>query len=193
MEAQDVAITPVSRNMNNCIVCSKPCKTTYCSLSCSNVGRLPKNIAKYDLNPKRCPQCEAPIDYHKRFESVYCSHSCAASANNVTRLKKPKKTKPNISKHTQTLERFEQGLIKFRSTLRSCLKHMFGENCAICNLPPCWESKKLILVVDHIDGDASNNFPSNLRLLCPNCNSQTDTFCGRNKGKGRGSRGLSKN
>lgn len=52
--------------------------------------------------------------------------------------------------------------------------------CAICKLPPIWNGKKLSLQLDHIDGDNVNNSRENLRLLCPNCHSQTDTF---SKGK----------
>lgn len=53
--------------------------------------------------------------------------------------------------------------------------------CAECLGEPVWRGKELVLVFDHIDGDSRNHKPSNLRWLCPNCNSQTDTFCGRNK------------
>jgi len=38
-----------------------------------------------------------------------------------------------------------------------------------------------LVEIDHIDGDASNNRPENLRLLCPNCHSMTPTFRARNK------------
>lgn len=48
--------------------------------------------------------------------------------------------------------------------------------CEWCKLLPIWNSKKLCIQIDHIDGNKSNNFPSNLRFLCPNCHSQTDTF-----------------
>jgi 5-methylcytosine-specific restriction endonuclease McrA len=43
----------------------------------------------------------------------------------------------------------------------------------------------LVLVLDHINGDRSDNRITNLRLLCPNCNSQQNTFAGRNKGRYR--------
>jgi hypothetical protein len=55
--------------------------------------------------------------------------------------------------------------------------------CGICKIEPVWNGKPLILQVDHIDGDSSNNEIKNLRLVCPNCHSQTDTYCGKLKKK----------
>jgi len=40
-------------------------------------------------------------------------------------------------------------------------------------------------VLDHIDGDSGHNARSNLRLICPNCDSQLPTYKSRNKGRGR--------
>lgn len=40
-------------------------------------------------------------------------------------------------------------------------------------------------VLDHVDGDSGNNTRPNLRLVCPNCDSQLPTFKARNRGKGR--------
>ena len=52
--------------------------------------------------------------------------------------------------------------------------------CCVCGAPDDWLGSKLSLHLDHINGDRSNNNIENLRFLCPNCHSQTDTYCGRN-------------
>ena len=51
-----------------------------------------------------------------------------------------------------------------------------------------WNGKSLSLEIDHIDGLHTNNNPNNLRIICPNCHSQTDTYKAKNKGNGRASR-----
>ena len=50
--------------------------------------------------------------------------------------------------------------------------------------------KPISLWCDHIDGDASNDSPDNFQMVCPNCDSQQDTFGAKNRGNGRKSRGL---
>lgn len=57
--------------------------------------------------------------------------------------------------------------------------------CAICGCKPEWNGKLLVFVLDHIDGDASNNKRDNLRCICPNCDSQLDTFKSKNKNSTR--------
>jgi len=55
--------------------------------------------------------------------------------------------------------------------------------CYECGSPPFWQGKPLVLILDHINGDRADNRIDNLRLLCPNCNSQQGTFAGKNKGR----------
>ena len=52
--------------------------------------------------------------------------------------------------------------------------------CAECQMGPEWNGKKLVLRLDHKNGTRNDDRLENLRFLCPNCDSQTDTFCGRN-------------
>jgi 5-methylcytosine-specific restriction endonuclease McrA len=60
--------------------------------------------------------------------------------------------------------------------------------CEICNIDE-WNGKKIECELDHIDGNKTNHNLDNLRILCPNCHSQTDTF--RFK-RGRGENGKHK-
>ena len=77
-----------------------------------------------------------------------------------------------------------------RPTIRKYLAEERGYKCEVCSISD-WEGKPITLQVDHINGDPSNDHPDNLRLICPNCHSQTDSFSGANKGSGRAARGLS--
>ena len=54
------------------------------------------------------------------------------------------------------------------------------DECAICKSKSMWIEKPLILILDHENGIRRDHRLSNLRFLCPNCNSQQNTFAGRN-------------
>jgi hypothetical protein len=59
------------------------------------------------------------------------------------------------------------------------LRRMGWENkCQICGISD-WQGKPLTLQLDHINGIHDDNRLTNLRYLCANCHSQTDTFCRR--------------
>lgn len=69
---------------------------------------------------------------------------------------------------------------KSRETLRKNLIVLRGHKCECCGLDS-WNDLPIALQVHHKDGDGLNNLLDNLELLCPNCHSQTDNYCGRNK------------
>jgi 5-methylcytosine-specific restriction endonuclease McrA len=58
--------------------------------------------------------------------------------------------------------------------------------CALCDIKNIWKGKPISLQLDHINGNSRDHRLENLRFLCPNCHSQTDTFAGkRSKGKSK--------
>lgn len=70
---------------------------------------------------------------------------------------------------------YATGDLKRRLWREGCLK----KECAVCRQGPHWNGKPLMLQLDHVNGDSCDHRFSNLRILCPNCHSQTATFAGR--------------
>ena len=86
--------------------------------------------------------------------------------NKVTDLSK--QLIKNSTYNNQTLKKrlIKEGLLEYK--------------CQLCGNNGFWNNKELVLQLDHINGDNHDNRLSNLRFLCPNCHSQTETFSGRN-------------
>ena len=73
------------------------------------------------------------------------------------------------------------------ANISSLKKRLVNENrleykCAICGLTN-WLGKEISLQLDHINGINNDHRIENLRFLCPNCHSQTDTYAGKNMGR----------
>lgn len=60
---------------------------------------------------------------------------------------------------------------------------LLEEKCSCCGLGVEWNGKFISLQLDHKDGDRCNNQIGNLRILCPNCHSQTESFAGKRRKK----------
>lgn len=108
--------------------------------------------------------------YSDKASNKYCSIACQSSH------------KKNFS----FLE-FIEGKLKYSKTIKPHLAFLFGEKCSVCGIES-WNNKKIVLELEHKDGNSLNNHPSNLCLMCPNCHSQTTSYKGKNKGNGRYSR-----
>lgn len=116
-----------------------------------------------------CKNCGK--EFHPRFSSfgIYCSKQCEYDY----RVKQ---------KYLEYLK--DQDKYYGRSEMKWIKKHILSEQnnkCAICNCNNYWNNKPLVFILDHIDGHANNNRRDNLRLICPNCDSQLDTFKSKNK------------
>jgi len=68
-----------------------------------------------------------------------------------------------------------QGLIK-----KLCEEGLKEYKCELCGISNIWNNKKLVLQLDHKNGVHTDNRIENLQILCPNCHSCTDNYCGKN-------------
>lgn len=107
-----------------------------------------------------CEYCgkEHPWKYSSR--NKFCNNNCQRLHEWET------KTKPKI----------EQG--KGKTGTSAVLRFLIerdGYKCSCCGITE-WNGEFITLDIDHIDGDNTNNFPDNLRLMCPNCHRQTPTW-----------------
>jgi 5-methylcytosine-specific restriction endonuclease McrA len=66
-----------------------------------------------------------------------------------------------------------------RRLLAERIKAYRCERCGIDD----WRGRPLTLEVHHVSGDRNDNRLQNLRILCPNCHSQTENYGGRNLGR----------
>lgn len=49
--------------------------------------------------------------------------------------------------------------------------------CKKCRTPNVWHGRPLVLHIDHVNGDSLDCRLENLQFLCPNCHSQTASYC----------------
>lgn len=128
---------------------------------------------KMDVKKDRlCIHCN--INTLKSHQKYFCCNKCNSEYKHFEAYKKFLKNNNEYCTGKYTAKNFKDFFLKEQNN-----------KCAICNSDPIWNDKELIFVLDHIDGDASNNKRKNLRLICPNCDSQTDTFKSKNKNSKR--------
>lgn len=87
----------------------------------------------------------------------------------------------NRKSAAQILVRLEPGCSRTKTVhLRRALDDVnVPHTCNTCGVGDVWQGKRLVLEIDHINGDRLDNRKENLRYLCPSCHSQTKTFANR--------------
>jgi hypothetical protein len=113
----------------------------------------------------------------------YCSNSCQQEYQYRSYIKKWKNGEVSGIKTLGIVSRY----------IKRYLREKFANKCCLCG----WAKVNsrtggIPLVADHIDGNWHNNTESNLRLICPNCDSLLPTYAGLNRGNGRINRVVSK-
>ena len=127
-----------------------------------------------------CPACnkETPRPDYK-----YCSNKCQQEYQYRVYIEK---WKSGEKRGLNSL-----GLVS--PYIKKFLRRKFEDKCYLCGWSKMnTKTKRVPLVADHIDGNWRNNTESNLRLICPNCDSLSPTFAALNKGNGRRNRARSK-
>ena len=119
---------------------------------------------------KRCVHCGKTL---VGVQTKFCSNKCQKGLDNTLLIQAwLAGDDPGYSGKAAQLKPF----------IRRYLLNIGGHACSVCGWDKRHPVDGLPLVeVDHIDGDARNCIPSNLRLLCPNCHSMTPNFRARNK------------
>lgn len=88
---------------------------------------------------------------------------------------KPKDYKQTLSEIFSSKKEYSTSKLKIRLINEGYKKCI----CEECNLTE-WNGEPIPLELHHKDGDKTNNSFENLAILCPNCHSQTDNYCGKN-------------
>ena len=88
--------------------------------------------------------------------------------------------------HTNNIRPIEELLVEnstyqsYKLKLRLIKEGLKQHKCECCGITE-WNGQPAPIELDHIDGNRYNNTIENLRILCPNCHAQTDTYRGKNK------------
>ena len=148
---------------------------------CSEESEVKNKKGKKDIKRKThyqiCLYCGREYEANRN-ESQFCSHKCSTIYNAEKVHEKAYKI---FLEHP---ENYCRGNYTPKSFKKEFLNEQNGV-CAICGCKPIHNEKPLVFILDHIDGDASNNKRENLRMICPNCDSQLDTYKSKNKNSKR--------
>lgn len=106
-----------------------------------------------------CKQCGDEFSYFPSQKSgLFCSVKCTHDYRSLLIMESGTATKYNALTYLNRFKEYE---------------------CSECKISD-WNNKPLTLQIDHIDGDRNNNIINNVRWLCPNCHTQTQTWGVRN-------------
>jgi hypothetical protein len=163
----------------NCVECNEELtgdrRKKFCNHNCATNYNNVKRGYKFPKLNNECLICKKEIGRR----SIFCSNTCYNRYNYFEYIKRWKNGEEDGF-------RGKEGLSTF---IRIYLFEKYDNRCCECG----WnkinkKTNKIPLQIEHIDGDYKNNKEENLKLLCPNCHSLTETYGSLNRGKGRKNR-----
>ncbi len=137
-------------------------------------GRIcprPCHIRRYDWTAVQAYYDEG----HSYYECMERFGFCKASWTKSVRAGRIK-PRPLRKPLELILKSTARNTIKRRLLDAGILKNVCDE-CGISE----WRGKRLAIQIDHVNGIRDDHRLENLRMLCPNCHSQTETFAARNR------------
>lgn len=160
--------------------CSSSCSATYNNtrrerkvkpkkVKSKKVKVVTKKARKNKRKIRWCMYCGDQIP--SRHAKFFCSSQCSAD----------KRTEDRVS---LWLEDWKNGCYKNGAVKPFVKTFLLRDNkymCRICGQPNEHNGLPLTLQLDHIDGDWKNNRPKNLRIVCPNCHTQTENYGSKNR------------
>lgn len=190
------------QNPKTCKTCSialvyKKRNNTFCSQSCAaklnNTGKVKNPEGKNGAIARSVKNNTADVVKPPRAVKVKCFGSCGFCKNKCNRNFCNSKCYGQFRRKTVFDEVDKNGFSPSKTgkvnerSVRKYLLHTRPYKCEICQ-NETWNNTKIPLVVDHIDGNSTNNELSNLRLICCNCDALTPTYKSKNRGNGRRTR-----
>lgn len=121
---------------------------------------------------KFCKNCGKDMSF--KSGNIYCDNDCQHEFQAKEKYKKFLEGDESIQRANYNPKFAKPFILKEQDN-----------KCIICGIGPIWNDKKLVFVLDHVDSNAANNTRKNLRLVCPNCDSQLDTYKSKNKNGAR--------
>ena len=117
-----------------------------------------------------CKNCGKESPKYAGSKGIFCSSKCQHEYEHKQQYQLILNGDPSIMRANYSPKVFKEDILREQNY-----------KCAICGCEPVWNEKPLVFILDHIDGHASNNKRDNLRCVCPNCDSQLDTYKSKNK------------
>tara|TARA_R110000824_G_scaffold12226_7_gene53679 strand:- start:74672 stop:75250 length:579 start_codon:yes stop_codon:yes gene_type:complete len=158
-------------------------RNKYCDHSCA-ATQSNKGVRRHGQQPTFCKQCNKK---NASWRNKFCSHECCNKYQYDIFI-------------ARWLDGLEKGYIcgdnsdeQLSGYIRRWVYVNKGRKCCKCGWCKVHEiTNKIPVQINHIDGDARNNRPENLEVLCPNCHSLTKNYGSLNNGNGRKGRYSSK-